>query len=167
MRNRSLVAGVLLVAAVVALVVAFTTGGSGSNAEAQAGPGVTTPLWSVRRVPEPVVEAVGTMRLQQALDAAAPGNGTCFVVAAGNRTLASHNPDTPLTGASTQKLLTATAALSILGPDTTFETRVVAEPGSDRRQRRSGLARGRRRSGADHERLRCRSSSRSRNPATT
>jgi serine-type D-Ala-D-Ala carboxypeptidase/endopeptidase (penicillin-binding protein 4) len=126
MRGRAPVAGVLLVAAVVALVVAFTTGGSGSNAEAQAGPGVTTPLWSVRRVPQPVVEAVGMMHLQQALDAAAPGNGSCFVVAAGNRTLASRNADTPLTGASTQKLLTAAAALSILGPDTTFETRVVA-----------------------------------------
>ncbi len=126
MRGRALVAGVLLVAAAVALVVAFTAGGPGSNAEAQVGPGATTPLWSVRRVPEPVVEAVGAQHLQAALDAAAPGDGTCFVVAAGNRTLASHNPDTPLTGASTQKLLTATAALSILGPDTTFETRVVA-----------------------------------------
>ncbi len=125
MRSRGLVAGVLLVAAAVALVVAFTTGSSG-NAEAAPNAALDTPVWSVRRVPEPVVEAVGTMRLQQTLDAAAPGTGTCFVVSAGDRTLASHNPDTPLTGASTQKLLTAAAALSILGPDTTFDTRVVA-----------------------------------------
>ena len=82
MRGRTLVAGVLLVAAAIALVVAFTTGGPGSNAEAQAGPGATTPLWSVRRVPEPVVEAVGAQHLQSALDAAAPGDGTCFVVSA-------------------------------------------------------------------------------------
>ena len=125
MRSRGLVAGVLLVAAAVALVVAFTTGGSG-NAEAAPSAALGTPLWSVRRVPEPVAEAVGTMRLQQTLDAAAPGTGTCFVVSAGDRTLASHNPDTPLTGASTQKILTAAAALSILGPDTTFDARVVA-----------------------------------------
>src|SRR4051794_7101921 len=126
MRGRTLVAGVLLVAATIALVVAFTTGGPGSNAEAQAGPGATTPLWSIRRVPEPVVEAVGAQHLQTAPDAAAPGDGTCFVVGAGNHTLASHGADTPLIGASTQKLLVAAAALSVLGPDSTFQTRVVA-----------------------------------------
>ena len=130
MRGRALVAGLLLVAAAVALVVAFTTGGpgSGSNAAAQAGstPALTTPLWSIRRVPEPVVEAVGAQRLQAALDAAAPGDGTCFVVSAGNHTLATHGADTPLIGASTQKLLVAAAALSQLGPDSTFHTKVVA-----------------------------------------
>ncbi len=126
MRGRALVAGVLLVAAAVALVVAFTAGGPGSNAEAQVGPGATTPLWSVRRVPEPVVEAVGAQHLQAALDAAAPGDGTCFVVSAGNHTLATHGADTPLIGASTQKILVAAAALSILGPDSTFQTRAVS-----------------------------------------
>ncbi len=126
MRGRALVAGVLLVAAAVALVVAFTAGGPGSNAEAQVGPGAATPLWSVRRVPEPVVEAVGAQHLQAALDAAAPGDGTCFVVSAGNHTLATHGADTPLIGASTQKILVAAAALSILGPDSTFQTRAVS-----------------------------------------
>ena len=126
MRGRTLVAGVLLVAAAIALVVAFTSGEPGSNAEAQAGPGATTPLWSVRRVPEPVVEAVGAQHLQAALDAAAPGDGTCFVVSAGNHTLATHGADTPLIGASTQKILVAAAALSILGPDNTFQTRAVS-----------------------------------------
>lgn len=130
MRGRALVAGALLVAAAVALVVAFTTGGSGhgSDAAAQAGstPALGTPLWSIRRVPEPVVEAVGAQRLQAALDAAAPGGGTCFVVSAGNHILATHGADTPLIGASTQKLLVAAAALSVLGPDSTFQTRVVA-----------------------------------------
>ncbi len=144
-------AGVLLVAAVVALVVAFTTGGSGSNAEAQVGPGATTPLWSVRRVPEPVVEAVKAAHatLQQALDAAAPGDGTCFVVSAGNHMLATHGADTPLIGASTQKILVAAAALSILGPDSTFQDSRRRRPGSTgRRPRRPALARGWRRPGA-------------------
>ena len=86
----------------------------------------TTPLWSVRRVPEPVADAVGEQHLQTALDAAAPGAGTCFVVSAGGRTIAAHNTDTPLIGASTQKLLTAAAALATLGPDFAFQTRVVA-----------------------------------------
>jgi D-alanyl-D-alanine carboxypeptidase/D-alanyl-D-alanine-endopeptidase (penicillin-binding protein 4) len=83
-------------------------------------------LWSVRRVPEPVVDAVGAQHLQSALDAAAPGDGTCFVVNTGNHVLASHGADTPLMGASTQKVLVAAAALSSLGPDSTFTTRVVA-----------------------------------------
>jgi D-alanyl-D-alanine carboxypeptidase/D-alanyl-D-alanine-endopeptidase (penicillin-binding protein 4) len=127
MRGRALVAGALLVAAAVALVVAFTSSGdSGTSAAASPVAGVTTPLWSIRRVPEPVVEAVGAQHLQTALDAAAPGDGTCFVVSAGNHVLASHGADTPLIGASTQKLLVAAAALSVLGPDSTFQTRVVA-----------------------------------------
>jgi len=126
MRGRALVAGALVFAAIVALVVAFTSGDSGSDAQATTSAGVATPLWSVRRVPEPVVEAVGTQHLQAALDAAAPGDGTCFVVSAGTHTLATHGADTPLIGASTQKILVAAAALSSLGPDTTFQTRVVA-----------------------------------------
>jgi D-alanyl-D-alanine carboxypeptidase/D-alanyl-D-alanine-endopeptidase (penicillin-binding protein 4) len=126
MRGRALVAGILVVAAAVALVVAFTTGGPGSAAQAASPPGLTTPLWSVRRVPEPVVEAVGAQHLQAALDTAAPGDGTCFVVSAGNHVLATHGADTPLIGASTQKLLVAAAALSTLGPDSTFQTRAVA-----------------------------------------
>ena len=126
MRARALVAGALIVGAVVALIVAFTSGGSESNAQAAPSAGVTTPLWSIRRVPEPVVEAVGAQHLQAALDAAAPGDGTCFVVSAGNHVLATHGADTPLIGASTQKLLVAAAARSTLGPDSVFQTRVVA-----------------------------------------
>jgi D-alanyl-D-alanine carboxypeptidase/D-alanyl-D-alanine-endopeptidase (penicillin-binding protein 4) len=126
MRGRALVAGALVVAAVVALVVAFTSGDSGSSAQATTSTALSTPLWSVRRVPQPVVEAVGAQHLQGALDAAAPGDGTCFVVSAGNHILATHGAETPLIGASTQKLLVAAAALSTLGPDTTFQTRVVA-----------------------------------------
>lgn len=125
MRNRALVAGALVIAAVAALVVAFTSGGSASDAAATPGAAVATPLWSVRRVPEPVVEAVGAQHLQSALDAAAPGDGTCFVVNAGNHTLATHGAETPLIGASTQKLFVAAAALAVLGPDSTFQTRVV------------------------------------------
>ena len=123
---RAFVAAALAIVAVVVLVVAFTGGDSGADAKSTPTPALATPLWSVRRVPEPVVDAVGTQRLQSALDLAAPGDGTCFVVNTGNHILASHGADTPLIGASTQKLLVAAAALSTLGPDSTFTTRVVA-----------------------------------------
>jgi D-alanyl-D-alanine carboxypeptidase/D-alanyl-D-alanine-endopeptidase (penicillin-binding protein 4) len=124
---RAVVAMVLLVGAVISLVAAFTVGGAGADAQTPARPALATPLWSVRRVPEPVVEAVGTQRLQATLDQTVPGNGTCFVVQAGDHTIASHGADTPLIGASTQKILVAAAALSALGPDTTFTTKVVAD----------------------------------------
>jgi D-alanyl-D-alanine carboxypeptidase/D-alanyl-D-alanine-endopeptidase (penicillin-binding protein 4) len=125
---RALVVGALLLVAAVLLVLTFAGGGSSDTADASASatPALATPVWSVRRVPEPVVEAVGAQHLQAALDAAAPGDGTCFVVNAGNHTLATHGADTPLIGASTQKLLVAAAALADLGPDSTFQTRVVA-----------------------------------------
>ena len=123
--TRRVIVGVLLVAAVVAVVVAFSGDDSGEGPTDVATPAATTPMWSVRRVPEPVVDAVGVQRLQGALDAAVPGAGTCFVVNSGNHTLATHGSDTPLIGASTQKLLVAAAALSILGPESTYQTRVV------------------------------------------
>lgn len=127
MRSRALLVGALLVTAAVLLVLAFTGGDSGADATTPAAtPAATTPLWSVRRVPEPVVEAVGAMHLQSALDAAAPGDGACFVVRAGDQIVATHGADTPLIGASTQKLFVAAAALSTLGPDSTFATRAVA-----------------------------------------
>ena len=50
----------------------------------------------------------------------------CFLVQADGHVLASRNADTPLIGASTQKLLVAAAALATLTPDFTYETRVVA-----------------------------------------
>jgi D-alanyl-D-alanine carboxypeptidase/D-alanyl-D-alanine-endopeptidase (penicillin-binding protein 4) len=126
-RGRSLLAAALVVGALVALVLAFTGGDSGADAPSTPTAALTTPVWSVRRVPEPVVDAVGAQHLQSALDAAAPGDGTCFVVNTGNHILAAHGADTPLIGASTQKLLVAAAALSTLGPDSTFSTKVVAE----------------------------------------
>jgi serine-type D-Ala-D-Ala carboxypeptidase/endopeptidase (penicillin-binding protein 4) len=121
---RRVVAGVLVLGAIVALFVAFS--GGDPTESSSASPAATTPMWSVRRVPEPVVDAVGAQRLQRALDDAAPGGGTCFVVSAGGQTIAAHNTDTPLIGASTQKLLTAAAALTTLGPDFAFQTKVVA-----------------------------------------
>ena len=126
-RTRAVVASVLAVAAVVALVVAFSGGGGGSGAATAATTG-GTPLWSVRRVPQAVVEAVGAQHLQTALDGGA-GGGSCFVVKEGDHVVASHEGDTPIVGASTQKLLVAAAALDALGPDFTYVTRAVAPGG--------------------------------------
>ena len=65
------------------------------------------------------------------LDAEFHGEGTCFLVDGSGAQLASHNPDTPLIGASTQKVLVAAATLATLGPDFTYETKVVAPAAPD------------------------------------
>ena len=65
-------------------------------------------------------------RLRGRLDAALAGVGACMVVKDGDSVLYSREPDTPLVPASTQKLLVAAAALSRLGPEFRFDTKVVA-----------------------------------------
>jgi D-alanyl-D-alanine carboxypeptidase/D-alanyl-D-alanine-endopeptidase (penicillin-binding protein 4) len=71
---------------------------------------------------------VADRRLVEDLDAWLAGSPatTCLVVAAEGREVYGHNPANPVTGASTQKLLTATGLLLALGPDATFETSAVA-----------------------------------------
>jgi serine-type D-Ala-D-Ala carboxypeptidase/endopeptidase (penicillin-binding protein 4) len=89
-------------------------------------PRLATPLWSARRVPQSIVSVVGTQRLQAGLDQLAKGIDACFVVEASSGRVAASNADTPRIPASTQKLLTATTALDVLGPDFRYETRAVA-----------------------------------------
>ncbi len=86
---------------------------------------VATPLWSPRRVPQPIVDAVGSQRLQVALDAQVAGVDACFVVDEGGAPLAAHFPDLPIVPASTEKIITAAAALAVLGPDAVLTTRAV------------------------------------------
>ena len=89
---------------------------------------VATPLWSPRRVPQPIVDAVGGQRLQAALDAAVVGAGVdaCFVVDEGGAPIAVRAPDVPFVPASTEKIVTAAAALAVLGGDSHLETKAVA-----------------------------------------
>ena len=53
-------------------------------------------------------------------------NNACLVVDQGTTRVVSKRPDAPITPASTEKLLTATAALNVLGPDHRFVTKVVS-----------------------------------------
>ena len=118
----------LFVAAAIACgVVAFARGDT-SVAASDERPELVTALWSPRRVPQPLVDAVGAQRLQAALDGAVAVGGvdSCFVVTEGGAPLATHGADVGLVPASTQKLLTAAAALAVLGPDTTLDTVAVA-----------------------------------------
>ena len=83
-------------------------------------------LWSMRRTPQPVTDAVGAQHLQAALQSQTNGNRACFVVQDDLGLLATANADQALTPASTIKLLTATAALDTLGPNFHFTTKARA-----------------------------------------
>jgi D-alanyl-D-alanine carboxypeptidase/D-alanyl-D-alanine-endopeptidase (penicillin-binding protein 4) len=89
-------------------------------------PRLATPLWSPRRVPQPLVDAVGAQRLQSGLDAELAANQNCVIVTDGAGELASKSPNTVLAPASTEKLLTTAVALSTMGPDFRYETKAVA-----------------------------------------
>lgn len=117
----------LALVAVGCAVLAFTRGDS-TLAAGDAPDTLETALWSPRRVPQPLVDAVGAQRLQGALDEAVAVGGvdSCFVVTEGGAPLASHGDDVGLVPASTQKLLTAAAALAVIGPDATLDTVAVA-----------------------------------------
>ena len=135
---RRLLAVGLVIGAVVCVVAALVGSTSPAGASRH---GLVTPLWSVRRVPEAVVDAAHLQaddaakgRLQAVLDADVARYGSaCFVVSTNATVLASRNATTPLIPASTQKLLTAAAALTRLGAGFRYTTRVVSTdpPGAD------------------------------------
>lgn len=129
---RRVAVGVLLSAAVGCSVLAVGAGADPAHDEPA--PPLATPVWSPRRVPQPLVDAVGAQRLQAGIVAEVAGVDACVVVTSGDgdTVLAAHNPDAALVPASSQKLFTAAAALEVLGPDHRFQTRVVApSPPSD------------------------------------
>jgi serine-type D-Ala-D-Ala carboxypeptidase/endopeptidase (penicillin-binding protein 4) len=128
---RWVVTGVLGVAAVGCLFVGLR---ESSDAGAAAGPPTTgpasahrSPVWSPRRVPEPFVVAVGATNLQASLDSLVAGTDSCFRVdAAGAGTVARSGEGTPVTPASTEKILNAVGSLGVLGAESTFTTSAVS-----------------------------------------
>jgi len=121
----SIVLAVVAVAAVVGALV-FDRGASAEPVGVTVTP--TTPVLSARRVPEVLAAPIADRHLKADLDAwlARSPATTCLVVDAGGREAYGHNPETPVTGASTQKLLTATGLLLTLGPKATLDTTAVA-----------------------------------------
>ncbi|MGK2929031.1 MAG: D-alanyl-D-alanine carboxypeptidase/D-alanyl-D-alanine endopeptidase [Acidimicrobiales bacterium] len=93
------------------------------------GPRSTTPVLSLRRNLTPLTEMASVDALRNELDAfvATQPADTCLRVRAEDLRY-DHRVDDPQAPASVQKLLTAVAALSELGPDTTLETDVLTGP---------------------------------------
>jgi D-alanyl-D-alanine carboxypeptidase/D-alanyl-D-alanine-endopeptidase (penicillin-binding protein 4) len=85
-----------------------------------------TPLMSARGVPAIFTSAVATDRLRMQLGTVVSPVDACVAVNDRSTALVRINVDRPLAGASTQKLLVAAAALSVLRPAYRFTTRVVS-----------------------------------------
>ncbi len=88
-----------------------------------------TPVLSLRRDLEPLRRAAADRALQVGLDrfVAAQPDDTCLVVQLGDLHY-EHRGDDPQVPASLEKLLTAVAALTEMGPDTTYVTDTLAAP---------------------------------------
>lgn len=87
------------------------------------------PVWTPERLHALLAEAQGTVDLGRAVDELLGQSGarTCLAVYEGERPVLLRRPDQALIPASTQKILVATAALAVLGPDFRYETRVLAD----------------------------------------
>jgi D-alanyl-D-alanine carboxypeptidase/D-alanyl-D-alanine-endopeptidase (penicillin-binding protein 4) len=127
--RRHVVLGVLALLTLVLAVAAVRTGADHDSPRAGgAVGGPVTPVLSPRRVPALLAAPVADRMLRAELDAviAASPPATCLTVSVGGRVIYEHNPELALVPASTQKLVTATAAMAELGADTQLRTRVMA-----------------------------------------
>lgn len=96
---------------------------------AGATPAVEVPLFAPRRAPQYWRGAIAAARLTAAVQGAIPSEGACAAVSVGARLVGAVDPDALLAPASTMKILTAIAALDLLGPDHRFTTELRgAEP---------------------------------------
>ncbi|MEO5841515.1 MAG: D-alanyl-D-alanine carboxypeptidase/D-alanyl-D-alanine-endopeptidase [Acidimicrobiales bacterium] len=95
-----------------------------------AGKPVTTPLLSVRRAPvflqSPLADSALVSGLDKRVTTTSPAD-TCVVVREGSRVIYTKNERKSVTPASNHKLLTAVAALDVLGTDTRLRTSVVSD----------------------------------------
>lgn len=94
---------------------------------------MSTPLLSVRRAPAVLSRQVNLASLQAALQPLLESvdDNRCFALAIDGQQVAAKNETLPLSPASNLKILTAAAALDVLGPGFTYATKVVGVLGAD------------------------------------
>jgi len=121
---RSVVAVLFVVAAAVLAAVAFDSPSPAKTTSSA----LSTPMWSPRRLPGFVTSPGDAPRVTAALTPSVQGYGdSCFAVVGDGGYVGQYHDDVPLLPASTQKLMTAAVAVSVLGQDHTFTTSVVSD----------------------------------------
>lgn len=107
-------------------------GGTGGGA-AGAGAPLVTPLLDYRRAPEQVVGVSDVNRLAEDMEPMLVfvNDESCVAVAVDGRLVTAKNIATPVIPASNQKLLVASVALEVLGPEYRFTTTAAAPPAVD------------------------------------
>ena len=124
---------VVVAVVVVAHAAASRSGKAPAVGVSRAGPRAVTPVFSVRRLPAPLVVTVRSSQLSLALKKVtdAVESSACLSVAVGGRVVVADNANTPYLPGSNQKILTAAVALATLGEDFRFRTEVRGTLKSD------------------------------------
>jgi D-alanyl-D-alanine carboxypeptidase/D-alanyl-D-alanine-endopeptidase (penicillin-binding protein 4) len=122
--RRSATTAALAVLSLVSGALALRPDSSGAAVET-----APRPVWTPDRLPALLAEAQGTADLERAVDELLRSSGgrSCLAVYEGERPVLLRRADQALVPASTQKILVATAALAVLGPDFRFETRLMTD----------------------------------------
>ncbi len=123
---RHTVASALVALLLGALLVVVST--QDSDAAVASRPVPVTPVLSMRRLPEVMLGAVADPKYGEAMDSylSRTAGSSCAMVSQNGRIVYSRDTGARLSPASTLKLLTATAALDVLGADTVLTTRMVS-----------------------------------------
>ncbi len=124
---------VVLVVVFVAHAAATRSGRAPGAGVSPSGPRAVTPVFSVRRLPGPLVVTVRSSKLSQALKKVtdAVESSACLSVAVGGRVVVADNANTPYLPGSNQKILTAAVALAKLGDGFRFRTEVRGKVAAD------------------------------------
>ena len=114
--------------AISASLIAVTLAPSSSGAATAVLPTPATPVLSARRLPHVMLGATADARYASVLDPflTRAAGSTCAVVTEHGRLVYARNPHDSLAPASTVKLLTAIAAIEVLGADRTLATTALA-----------------------------------------
>jgi D-alanyl-D-alanine carboxypeptidase/D-alanyl-D-alanine-endopeptidase (penicillin-binding protein 4) len=120
---------ILVIAVISGVSVAAQAERAPANAAVHDVPSPITPVLSARRVPAIIAAPVADNRLIAHLNdllSRTPAQ-RCLTVAVNGRTVFSDHPTDPLIPASIEKLMTATAIMSVLKPETVLTTKVMSD----------------------------------------